>query len=109
MSKKTTFSKMLIDLVSFMFANDDYPILDYLKRSTEEQKRLFDLKLSKCDGVKIRSKHQSGTAIDIYLAREDGTLKDWREGDKHIFYHDYWEMIGGAPLISWDCGHFEMK
>jgi len=109
MSKRTNFTKMLIDLASFMIANEDFPILDYLKRSTEEQKRLFELGLSKCDGVKIQSKHQVGIAIDIYLARADGTLKDWNDDGKGKFYHDYWESLGGAPGLSWDIGHFEMR
>lgn len=107
MSKRTSFAKMLIDLTSFMLANDDYPILDYLKRSTEEQARLFELKLSKCDGRIKLSQHQKGLAIDIYLARVDGTLKDWNDEGKGKFYHDYWETLGGAPIILWDVGHFE--
>jgi hypothetical protein len=109
MSKRTSFSKMLIDLVSFMLANDDYPILDYLKRSTEEQRRLYELGLSKCDGKIKLSQHQKGLAIDIYLARPDGTLKDWNDEGKGKFYHDYWETLGGAPEISWDVGHFEAR
>ena len=107
MSKRTVFTKMLVDLLSFMLANDDYPILDYLKRSMEEQRRLYELGLSKCDGKIKTSKHQPGLAIDIYLARPDGTLKDWNAEGKGKFYHDYWETLGGAPGLSWDVGHFE--
>ena len=36
------------------------------KRTTEEQKLMFDNKVSKCDGVKKKSYHQSGNAFDIY-------------------------------------------
>lgn len=109
MSKRTTFTKMLVDLVTFMEANGDLPILDYLKRSTEEQKRLFGLGLSQCDGRTKMSKHQSGLAIDIYLARPDGTLKEWVEDGKDKLYHDYWETLGGAPMLEWDRGHFEVR
>lgn len=35
-------------------------------RSPERQKELFDKGLSKCDGVKNKSKHQSGLALDFF-------------------------------------------
>jgi len=35
-------------------------------RSKERQKELFDQKVSKCDGYKNRSYHQTGKAFDIY-------------------------------------------
>lgn len=110
MAKRTTFTRMLVDLLSFMVASGDNPIIDYVKRSNEEQKRLFALGLSKCDGVNNKSKHQEGKAVDIYLADKEGTiLLDWKEGDKTKFYHDYWETIGGAPMLDWDVGHFETR
>lgn len=35
-------------------------------RTAEEQKQLYDKRLSKCDGYKNKSYHQSGNAFDIY-------------------------------------------
>ena len=35
-------------------------------RTAEDQKDLFDRKLSKCDGYKNKSYHQTGKAFDIY-------------------------------------------
>lgn len=35
-------------------------------RSAKDQKQLFDDGASKCDGVKVLSKHQSGRAIDVF-------------------------------------------
>jgi len=35
------------------------------KRTKEEQKKLYDDKKSKCDGVKKKSYHQSGNAVDV--------------------------------------------
>lgn len=35
-------------------------------RTAERQKELFDQKVSKCDGYKNKSQHQSGDAFDIY-------------------------------------------
>lgn len=35
-------------------------------RAAEDQKKLYDLGLSKCDGYSKKSKHQSGRALDFY-------------------------------------------
>jgi len=35
-------------------------------RTVEEQHQLFCKGLSKCDGTKIKSRHQSGYAVDVY-------------------------------------------
>jgi len=100
---------MLVDLIDDMIRQGDHPIIDYVKRSTEEQKRLFEAKLSKCDGVFKVSKHQVGKAVDIYLVK-DGALMDWGiVPEKARQYHELWESLGGAPMISWDQGHFELK
>jgi hypothetical protein len=82
----------------------EHPIIDYVKRSDEEQQRLYDLKLSKCDGVKILSQHQLGKAMDIYFI-EDGKLVEPKQTFK--YWHDLWESWGGKPIIDWDKGHFE--
>jgi hypothetical protein len=80
------------------------PALDFVKRSPEEQKRLFDLGLSKCDGVKVLSQHQFGKAADIYFIR-DGSLHDPVQGHEH--WHRVWEDFGGSPMLEWDKGHFQ--
>lgn len=36
------------------------------KRTHFDQRELFDRGASKCDGTKIKSKHQSGLALDVY-------------------------------------------
>lgn len=36
------------------------------KRTAQEQNGLFLRELSKCDGYKIKSEHQSGLAVDVY-------------------------------------------
>jgi len=81
------------------------PIIDYCKRSAQEQKRLYKKGLSKLDGYKKKSKHQFGKAIDIYLVnRGKLSFARWR----YEVLHDYWEKIGGKPMISWDIVHFEV-
>lgn len=81
------------------------PIIDYCKRSADEQKRLFKQKKSRLDGKKRKSKHQFGKAIDIYLVK--GGQISWTPW-RYIILHEYWEKIGGKPMISWDLGHFEV-
>jgi peptidoglycan L-alanyl-D-glutamate endopeptidase CwlK len=39
-------------------------------RTAARQKELFDKKLSKCDGYKNKSYHQTGNAFDIFLLIE---------------------------------------
>lgn len=109
MSKRSEFTSALAMLLQYMLNEDDQPILDYGLRSKEEQKRLFNLKLSKCDGEIKVSKHQMGLAADIYLLDKDNPreLWNWHKGDKAIKYHDFWVESGGQPMIEWDKGHFE--
>jgi hypothetical protein len=105
---RVLFTAILVDLLDDMIRQGDHPIVDYVKRSEEEQKRLFDAGLSKCDGVTNISKHQVGRAVDIYLIK-DGAMLDWAiVPEKAKWYHDLWESLGGKPSISWDEGHFEL-
>ena len=98
------FTKKLAALLSQMVFAGEMPILDYVKRSAEEQKRLFALGLSKCDGVKKISKHQIGLAADIYF--QDGKeLVDPVCGLE--YWHKIWSEMGGVKMIEWDKGHFE--
>jgi hypothetical protein len=102
---RTEFTKALARLLTQMELDGEQPILDYVKRSTEEQQRLFGLKLSKLDGVNKISAHQRGTAADIYLLNSDGSI-EWTK-EKAAHYHHLWEQLGGKPMIDWDLGHFE--
>ena len=83
------------------------PIMDYVKRSDEEQKRLYDAGLSQCDGINHISMHQIGRACDIYFLSEDGShLVEPLWGHEH--WHQQWEkQYGGKPMIEWDQGHYE--
>jgi hypothetical protein len=98
------FTKAIVNLLAAMMLEREYPILDYIKRSDEEQMRLFVKNLSKCDGIKIKSKHQTGRAADIYFI-EENKIVDPKKGWE--FWHKYWESKGGQPMIEWDRGHFE--
>ncbi len=107
------FTKNKSKLILEMIAEGESPIEDYIKRSTTEQKHLFDLGLSKCDGTIKISPHQKGLASDIYFqdvgdVDKDGIfaelippLRGWE------YWHKRWEEKGGKPIILWDKGHFE--
>lgn len=43
-------------------------------RTTERQKELHAMKVSMCDGVKNKSRHQSGKALDFYAYKEGAAL-----------------------------------
>ena len=101
---RVRFTDRITRLIRDMIEQGESPIIDYVKRSDEEQMRLFLKKLSKCDGIKNPSAHQSGRAMDIYFIR-DGELKDPEKGWE--YWHKVWESLGGQPMISWDKGHFE--
>lgn len=98
------FTANIIQLLKNMILNEEHPILDFCKRSDEEQKRLFDAGLSKCDGIKIRSRHQDGCAVDIYFI-EENKISEPKLG--FGYWHEEWERLGGGKYISWDLGHWE--
>ncbi len=104
--KRRKFTAALGKLLVDMMLKGEKPLLDWVKRSPEEQKRLFDLGLSKCDGTDKISAHQRGRAADILFQNEAGTgicepIKGWD------YWHRRWEEFGGRPMIGWDKAHFE--
>lgn len=98
------FTINIVGLLKSMIDSGEHPIIDFVKRSDEEQQRLYDLKLSRCDGVKVLSKHQVGKAMDIYFI-EDGKLVEPKQGFE--YWHNLWEHWGGQKMLDWDKGHFE--
>jgi hypothetical protein len=101
---RVEFTENIVSLLHEMILMGEHPIIDFVKRSDQEQRRLFDAGLSKCDGVKNVSKHQTGSAMDIYFVGEGG-LEDPRMGFNH--WHATWESFGGKKMIEWDKNHFE--
>lgn len=101
---RVEFTKAVGQLLQMMNGEGESPIIDYCKRSDNEQLALFRKKLSKCDGIKKKSKHQSGMAIDIYFVRNSKLVNDAKS---YEYWHKEWEELGGQPMISWDKGHFE--
>jgi hypothetical protein len=102
------FTIALLSLLARMVAEGERPIMDYVKRSDEEQNRLYAQGLSKCDGLLKVSAHQVGRAADIYfLAPDDSELVPPVKG--HTYWHEHWERLGGKPMLDWDRGHYELR
>jgi peptidoglycan L-alanyl-D-glutamate endopeptidase CwlK len=80
------------------------------------QKELFDKELSKCDGIEVKSEHQSGLAFDIY-AYVDGKAS-W---DRYHLTQVATALLQAASLLgyplSWgglwhgwqDMPHFQLE
>jgi hypothetical protein len=101
------FTKNICSLIIEMIGMGERPIIDFCKRSSDEQKRLYDAGLSKCDGINNHSQHEFGKAIDLYFLSED-CLHIVEPSWGHEHWHRIWEeKYGGKPAISWDMGHLE--
>jgi len=105
---RVEFTKNICLLIDEMIIMGERPIMDFLKRSSDEQKRLYDAGLSQCDGINNHSQHEYGKAIDLYFLSEDGSnLVEPLWGYDH--WHKQWEeQYGGHPSLNWDLGHFEV-
>jgi LAS superfamily LD-carboxypeptidase LdcB len=109
------FTAKISQLINQMIAEGDRPVIDWVLRTAEVQKILFDKDLSNCDGYKKKSAHQSGTAMDIYLADDKGniifdvTAKGNEKYKKRMLYwHSVWDKnFEGDKRIVWDYPHFE--
>ena len=100
------FTNEITLLLQAMIMAGERVVIDYVKRSDAEQKRLFARRLSRCDGKRIISKHQTGTAMDIYFITDSGEI-DWSSW-KYKKWHEVWQKeFGGREMITWDVGHFE--
>ena len=86
-------------------------------RTAERQKELFDKKVSKADGYKKKSYHQTGKAFDIYIY-ENGSA-NW-DKEKLVAVGKHLIKIAkeqfninlehGANWTSWqDYPHFQIK
>jgi hypothetical protein len=104
MNSRLEFNQQLLVLLNEMTQAGEHWLIDFVKRSDEEQERLFKAGKSKCDGKAIISYHQFGRAVDLYF-QSAGLLVDPYMGWNH--WHDRWEALGGHHRIEWDMGHFE--
>ena len=111
---RVEFTIAITNLLHEMILLGEHPIGDFLKRSDEEQYRLWKIgrdengnkvgkTITECDGIKTISAHQRGMALDI-LFIENSKISDPNFGWNH--WHERWEQLGGRPAIFWDQSHF---
>ena len=94
-------------------------------RTEEEQNQLFIDKKSKCDGVKNKSYHQSGNALDFYayvngkaswsvnhlclIAGVIMTTAKRLKKEGRISHDIYWGgQFGSSDFNGWDMPHIEL-
>ena len=90
-------------------------------RSAERQKELFDAGLSKCDGYKLLSKHQTGNAADLYAYAAGKALwskkplsrvnRAMQQAAREILPQEgYSKLVWGGSWTNFlDAPHFELK
>jgi len=92
-------------------------------RTAEEQHALYKAHASKCDGYEIKSKHQSGQALDVY-AYLDGRatwdpvalamvacamLEASNRLKSSLIWGGHFRPLTEDPFLhGWDMGHFEL-
>jgi hypothetical protein len=101
---RVAFTKAMTWLLSKMIDEGENVLIDYCKRSDDEQRRIFKEGLSKCDGVVRVSQHQKGRAVDLYFVKGAKLIEPIKG---YEYWHDMWQQCGGSPIISWDKSHFE--
>lgn len=112
---RVEFSINIVALLHQMKLLGEHFLIDFVKRSDEEQYRLWRIgrdengnkigdTVTNCDGKNNVSAHQRGLAMDIYFT-EEGKLVDPHLGFDH--WHQVWEGWGGKKMIEWDKSHFE--
>ena len=104
---RVMFTKKITFLLNLMEIKQENPVIDFTKRTSSEQMRLFKLGLSKCDGIHNVSRHQIGRAMDILFFTDEGKVGVPKLG--YEYWHEEWKKLGGAEMISWDKGHFEVE
>ena len=88
-------------------------------RTAKEQNELFKKDVSKCDGIKVLSKHQSGNAFDVYayingraswdpvhLAIIAGVILS--EAKVMNLKIRWGGTFGSNNFKGWDSGHYEL-
>ena len=62
-------------------------------RTPEEQKRLYGLGLTPCDGTVRKSKHQFGLAVDLVIEKDGIPVK--HRTPEYEKLGEIWEALGG--------------
>lgn len=90
--------------IKFIHPNEGY------FRTPEKQRELYDAGKSKCDGTKLRSKHQDHLARDIFIVNDKSEII-WADAPYETL-GAYWEKLGGIWGGRWggfrDIFHYEL-
>lgn len=62
---------------------------------------------SDCKTGHANSLHKKRLAIDLNLFAQDGTYL--QSGEYHRELHEYWESLGGSPMIENDANHYSFS
>jgi len=97
-------------LIQYAYENNIDFIITTFYRTAEEQNKLYKEGKSKCDGYKVKSRHQLWRAVDVAVLRDGNII--W-EGDEYTRLGEYWESLGGTWGGRWkepsgDLYHFEV-
>jgi hypothetical protein len=117
MNSRLEYNQKLIPFLHRMMDEGENPCIDFVKRSDQEQGRLFSLGRDENgniidkkrvvtwkDGKVLISWHQFGRGCDIFF-QENGMIIPPKKG--WVYWHKEWEKLGGHPMIIGDEGHFE--
>lgn len=120
------------DLITVMYEAIKYSPIDFGVpitgglRTTEIQQMLFDSGVTKCDGVKFRSNHQDGMAVDVYAYLNGAaswksehlsiiagvvlsTAKRLKADGKISIELTWGGTFGSNEFDGWDKPHYEVK
>lgn len=105
MITRVEFSRKVMELLIFAFENGIRVQIDYVYRSSAEQKRLYEKGRSKV----LESRHNVGKAIDLHIVKKDGCivwapLQDSKGVQLYKVLGKFWESFG--PKFRWG-GNFD--
>lgn len=89
--RRLEFTRHMHDLLDYAKYNNIPVIVDYVKRSYEEQKRLVAEGKSKT----LKSRHLQGKAVDLYIVNDRGTEVLWPKKDKDDLIYKLYKILGG--------------
>lgn len=110
MTDHDRFARLLGKLLRYAYQQGFEVLVYQLYRDQATQEALYRQGKSKADGVRKRSKHQDGRAVDLAIVK-DGQI-DWTRCPEYDKLGVYWQTIGGTWGGNWkfaeDIYHFEV-
>ena len=92
---QTQFASMVPRLIDFAIASGYYVTIGHCTRCAD------------CKTGHTNSLHKKRLAIDLNLFSQEGEYLQTSEPHKKL--HEYWESLGGAPMIAGDANHYSVE